>query len=755
MTFDIDDLCFIDTEGRGYPDTVGTQDSNLPKSGTYRYVKSAFTTVATWGIGATQPIRIRATDTGWDEEIHFDGFPDDLKRHWEAASKPHPTKRMVAWNMGFDRQMLNMVPGAPRLEPEGTLCAMAQAQASQLPPDLMSASKAIGRGGKQVDGKYLIGLFCTAGGEATPQSHPEEWARFKSYAITDTDELRAIWLATRQLPLDEWEQYWAHDRINERGVAFDRSFASQMARIAEANIARINGQIFRWTNGQIEKVTQTAQIGAWVYDTCGSAEVRDLLTKEMVEVDAGEDGEGDMKIAKVSIARDRLERAVAYYERKEKEEGDAFPERDRAIRDVLEARMYGGSATPAKFSKMLAQCDGDRLKGQYVYNGAAQSGRYSSKGIQIHNLTRDVLKDKKTKLLLEELAIAFIQDLEDDPVTDAWLDELAQFGPIARTQSLLVRPTLIAPKGKLLVACDWSAIEARVLPWLAASTGAEAVLQRFRENDADKSAPDAYMLAAAPVYGVSAEEINKLYRSTDPFEASEGKKMRGVGKVIVLSLGFGGGVGALHAMAAGYGVYFTDEEASRIVKVWRDANPWARAFWDAVWKAIAVCLGQPGQVQQAGRLAFLFDANYLGGSLFMALPDGRLLTYPAIKWEMKQQYDRKTKTYSGEERLTLTFLKQHTRVSAWFGLFVNNAVQGTAASMQRRFHAEWGQDPRAARYPIVMHTHDENVIEADEDDAPAARELLHGEMARNREWNEGLPIAAEATTHWYYSKSIE
>src|SRR5690606_22378306 len=129
----------------------------------------------------------------------------------------------AAWNAGFDKAAWNQmhrIADWPLLAPDQIIDIMAQATASNLPPSLEGASKSIGRGGKQDDGKKLIALFCTPNG-GTPESHPEEWLRFRSYGRRDTNELREVFKATRPLPFEEWEDYWVSEEINETGVAID------------------------------------------------------------------------------------------------------------------------------------------------------------------------------------------------------------------------------------------------------------------------------------------------------------------------------------------------------------------------------------------------------------------------------------------------------------------------------------------------------------------------------------------------------
>ena len=242
---------------------------------------------------------------------------------------------------------------------------------------------------------------------------------------------------------------------------------------------------------------------------------------------------------------------------------------------------------------------------------------------------------------------------------------------------MLVRPALIAGPGKVFVWSDWSTVEARVNPWLAASPGAEKVLDIFRANDRDPSRPDIYTLAAADILHKDPRAITKTERASARWH--------------VLALGFGGSVGALQSMALNYRIHLDDAEARRIVDAWREANPWAREFWGVhrdgesfgLWGAAMRAWEIPGEITTAGRIAFVYREDYLGGSLFMALPSGRLLTYPRPRWRDVDILDRGGKP-TGEKRNELSFRRAHGRAKLWHGTFCENAVQAAAADLLRR-----------------------------------------------------------------------
>lgn len=401
---DIRNLCFWDVETRAFAD-ARLPDSNLKTAGTYRYARSSFTIVSTWAI-AEQPVFDVSMNGGFEEEgIYWEDLPASIHEFYKRVEQREAW--FAGFNAGFDKAAWNASHdlGWPVLEADMVIDVMVQATASNLAPSLEGASRNIGNKGKQDDGKALIAMFCGPNG-ATPQSHPQEWLRFRSYGRRDTDETRDIWRSTRPLPFEEWEDYWVSEKINERGVPIDVEFARRAALVAEAESARLNRELARWTNGQIIKVTQAQRIAEWVYDRIESAEARELLVKEWNEDASTEDGlEADVKVGKLSLERSRIDALLAYYKARE-QELDGLTDAEWLIVDVLTARQFGGSASPFKFQKMLDQQTDGVLRGQYVFNGAQQTGRFSSKGVQMHNLKRDSLGK------YEELAMETINELE-------------------------------------------------------------------------------------------------------------------------------------------------------------------------------------------------------------------------------------------------------------------------------------------------------------------------------------------------------
>lgn len=724
LTTDIEDLCFIDTETRS------TED--VKNHGAYRHTANGHVIILTYAIGMGEVQDWCVTDL--DKPLHTQDMPQDLYEFWLRAKAGKAW--FVAHNAAFDRLAMSRgidTPDdfdGPLIEIEMMIDSMAQGVKSHLPADLAGAAQWTGAATqKDTDGKRLIKLFCDANRkDVSIKSHAEDWAKFVSYARDDIGALRDIYLATLPLSRVEWEEYWASERVNDRGIPFDIAFAEAAAELADLNSFKANADVKRVSNGDIQTVNQVAKMTDWVMDRLGHLpRVRDILTKEIVENEPDENG-NDMDEVKLSLERTRIEEVILYLEALDANEG--LTDEEFEALEMLEVRVYGASTTPKKFAKVLAQQEDGRLKGSYVLNGAPATGRYSSRGVQTHNLTRSTIGTTDDELdaieLITEKRSKCYETLKD------------RYGPVGRTLSRLIRPAIVAPQGQMLAWCDWSAIEARVLPWLADRPKADKVLDIFRTNDADPSLPDIYKTTASDIFRVLGQQI-------DATEITK-QQRQSHGKVPVLALGFGGGNGALFAMAAAYGATFSDDEATEVVKAWRDTNPWARSFWDDLWETALTAMDNPNSAYMAGRLTFIYVPDYMRGTLFMVLPCGRELLYPRIKWERREVKDKKTGVV--KERNSLTYQRGRGRSAIWYGTLVENATQGSAGSLQRHAITRL-QDV------LVAHTHDEDIAMAYEDDIEAVAARLKATMLDVPVWAEGLPLAAEVTINDFYTKTLD
>jgi DNA polymerase len=476
-----------------------------------------------------------------------------------------------------------------------------------------------------------------------------------------------------------------------------------------------------------------------MHDQLPDAAMREILTVGVpADDDDNDTDEGEAEPSELSLTRDRVARVLAMLDAKHANGGLSTSE--AKAREAAELRLFGAGAAPKKFARLEAQQVDGVLRDQYRFSGGFQTGRMSSKAAQIQNLTRDVLGE---------------DGADEAPLVDAIADGCSYEAlaaaspsdvPVARKLALIVRPALIAGAGKVFVWSDWSAIEARITPWLAASPGAERVLDIFRANDRDPTQPDIYTIAAADLLHKEPGAIAKPERQ--------------IGKVATLSLQFLGSVGALKSMALNYRIHLDDAEARRIVDAWREANPWAMEFGGAhrdgesygLWGAAMSAWEVPGQITTAGRLAFVYRDDYLGGALFMALPSGRLLTYPRLKWRDVDILGKDGKP-TGEKRTELSFRRARGRVKLWKGVFAENATQAVAADILRQTVTRIETNPALAFMPIRMTCHDEIVCEVDEARAEEAKARLRRKMLTLPDWAAGLPLQSEENSCAWYTKA--
>jgi DNA polymerase len=714
-----DNLCFIDTE------TLSGAD--LKATGVYPYsADPAFRVMmVTYAIG-DGPVQIWKQDRAHlGEWLDWNDAPTDLLEFLERVEMGGAY--FVAWNAGFDRLALSRgILGYSNAKPEHFMDAMVQAVRSHLPPDLATAGKVVrAEIQKRPDGKRLIIKFCTPL-FADPAEHPAEWEAFVLYALDDIPPLRAVWQAT--LPLSElaWQQYWASEQINDTGMPVDVEFARAAGALAIENAERADYDIHRLTEGAIDTVNQHLALCAWVVARIDHLpDATDILLREVAE-EQDEAGDGVARLATYSLERSRVEDLIAYLEQIADER--ALTDDEITVLQVLHVRAYGASATPKKFVKLLPMVSaGDRLRGQYVYYGAAATGRFSSRGLQIHNLARATVGP-------QDVELAVINQIMDG----VSYDEIKQRGPVGRTLSRLIRPVFVAPDGQKMLWADYSAIEARVLPWLGDAFGADPVLEIFRQNDADPSLPDIYKRQAGSILNKDPKDVTKAERQSH-------------GKVPVLSLGFGGGKGALFAMARNYGASFTDDEAGEVVQMWRATNPWARRYWDDTWEAAIWCMHNRNQLRAVGgHLHYVYLPDYMHGTLACLLPNGEPLLYPMLRWEMRERKDKLTGTI--EVREQLTYRRGYGRAALWYGTLVENAVQAVAGALLKNALLRLS---RSHPQLVVGHTHDEVIALCQTQDVADSRAALTRAMLELPDWAAGLPISCEASESFYYTKTID
>lgn len=388
---DWDDIMFIDCETRSFADP-STPDASVTTTSTARYAAKAYPIIITWAFGLTGPVQ-RWTWTDFSRRPTAADLPDEVTG-WSGY--------FMAWNSGFDRAILD------RYMTEGGvtswLDAMAHAAYNNLPLGLDRAAKACGYAGKMPAGKALIKLFCSSDG-ATPQDRPDDWEKFCAYADVDVLMMQNVCASSFPVPFAVWEEFWASEKINDRGLPIDVDMARGGARLAEAYAAQTNERVAKITKGALYSVRQYAAQQDWVWDR-----IKDnpFLREPMIQAERTlEDGTVDYKL---KMDRPIITRLIAALNTLN--EGDGLTDDEYDVLQFLEEREYGASAAPAKFQKMLDMVREDgTLPNQYTFAGATQTGRYSSRGVQVHNMTRSAVGDIQRE---ESVAVFMIEAGEAD-----------------------------------------------------------------------------------------------------------------------------------------------------------------------------------------------------------------------------------------------------------------------------------------------------------------------------------------------------
>jgi DNA polymerase len=378
------------------------------------------------------------------------------------------------------------------------------------------------------------------------------------------------------------------------------------------------------------------------------------------------------------------------------------------VADVIQCADDLWASSVAKFSRLeqLADEEDHRVRGAFVFAGGAATGRASSYGAQVHNFTRKCAKQP------DDVRQAMVRGHSITP----------QFGKrITDVLKGMLRPALIAKPGHVLIAYDWSAIEGRVHPWLSNCPTGEAKLDVFR------SGLDPYIVNAVATYRQSYEHIAAEH------EAGR-SDMRQVGKVQELALGFLGGAGAFEVFGRVYGIHLSVGEMARAVDGWRRANPWAMQHGQQLEGAYLRAMRNKNHEFSAGRVTYMFD----GQMLWYSLPSGRVLCYPNAKFDEEGNV-----TYTKAAWKPAADAKEWPRARLWRGLAVENVTQAAAHDILRYSLRQIDG--------VVLHVHDEIVVECPSDQAETTAALMHRVMCEPPAWAEGLPLAAEGVTTTRYS----
>lgn len=585
----------------------------------------------------------------------------------------------TAFNAQFERVCINKFFG---IKTENWDCTMIKALSLGFPGSLDSVGKVIGIEPDQqklMTGKNLIRIFSIPHKvkkdkqisflgdriRILPEERPTEWEQFKEYCIRDVETERAIRKKLnrfKQIP-EEHKLYQLDQIINDRGVMIDLEMARNAIRIDTEQTKRLT-DIYRETTG-LENPNSLTDLKKYIKNRTGKS-VR--------------------SITKTNI-KDLQEKLKDYPD----------------ILTALEIRQRLSKTSIAKYQKMLAvTCKDGRARGLLQFYGAA-TGRWAGRLIQVQNLPQNHIKDLDTaREIVKSGDLDFLEMIYDNPS-----DILSQ----------CIRPAIIPAPGYKFIVSDFSAIEARVIAWLA---GEQWRLDVFKTHG------KIYEASASQMFKVPIEQITK------------GSSLRQKGKVAELALGYQGSAGALIQMGA-LKMGLSEEELPDLVKQWRTANPKIVQFWYDTEAAVMEAIANKSIVKIKDNL----KAIYKSGFLFLELPSGRRLAYVKPKIVDHEKFSGKQKIVYQQLNPT-TYQWEDT--DTYGGKLVENIVQATARDCLAYSMLKLDQ----AGYKIVMHIHDEIVIEIEEEREEL--EKVTALMGQEIPWAKGLPLRADGYECQYYMK---
>ena len=631
---------------------------DLAKCGVYRYCESEDFEIllAAYSIdgGAVQ-----VTDLACGEKLPqeiLDALEDETVEKW-------------SFNSQFERICLSRLLGYPAgdyLAPASWRCSMVWASTLGLPRSLESVGAVLGlEKQKLTEGKDLIRYFCVpcrptkANGGRTrnlPEHDPEKWERFKAYNLRDVETEMQIQERLSRFPVPDfiWEEYQLDQEINDRGIGVDMELVRQAI--------AIDARSREWLTASMQELTELENPNS-------VQQMKQWLADHGLETDT---------LGKTAVA----------------ELVKTAPEQ---LREVLSLRQQLAKNSVKKYTAMEnAVCADSRAHGMFVFYGANRTGRFSGRLIQLQNLYKNTMPDlAQARALVRSGNYEALSMLYED---------------IPDTLSQLIRTAFVPQDGRKLIVADFSAIEVRVLAWLA---GEKWVLEVFEKGG------DIYCETAARMFHCRVEKHG------------ENAELRQKGKQATLSCGYGGSVGALKAMGA-LEAGMTEEELQPLVDSWRAANPNIVRFWWDVDRAVKECVKMRIPTETHG---LRFD--YRSAMLFITLPSGRRLAYvkPRIG---ENQFGGESVTYMG-----VGGTKKWERLESYGPKFVENIVQGTARDIL------CNAMQTLKNCSIVAHVHDEIIIEADRRMSVTA---VCEQMGRTPPWAKGLKLRADGYECEFYQK---
>ena len=554
------------------------------------------------------------------------------------------------------------------LDPHGWKCSMVWSAYMGLPLSLAGTGAVLGLEEQKLkEGKDLIRYFCVpckatkANGGRTrnlPEHDREKWKRFKSYNRRDVEVERSIQEKLRNFPVPDfvWEEFWLDQEINDRGILLDMDLVENAILLDGISKDKLSDSMKEITG--LENPNSVAQMKQWLSS-------RGVETESLGKKDA----------ARMIADRDM----------------------DEEVTEALKLRLQLAKSSVKKYQAMRsAVCRDGRARGMFQFLGANRSGRWAGRIIQLQNLPQNHMEDL-------EQARGLVKNGDYEALS-------MLYDSVPNVLSELIRTAFVSGDGNKLCVADFSAIEARVLSWLA---GERWRMEVFVNNG------DIYCASASAMFGVPVEKHGR------------NAELRQKGKIAELALGYGGSIGALKSMGA-LEMGLAEEELQPLVDSWRTANPNIVRFWWDVDRAVKKAVKQREPSVLRG---IRFECR--SGMLFITLPSGRRLAYvkPRIG---ENRFGGESVTYEG-----VGGTKKWERIESYGPKFVENIVQAISRdilcyAMRTLSHCR-----------ICAHVHDELIIECRKD---ASLDAICEQMGRTPPWAEGLVLRADGYETQFYKK---
>ena len=645
-------------------------DKDISKCGVYAYTDTPYFDILLFAYSIDgQPVQVMDTANG--EEI-----PENVLA---ALADENVVKR--AFNCNFERVCLSkyLRENYPQyfqsysidedtvgdfLNPESWHCSMIHARTLGLPSSLAEVGKVLGiEQQKMTEGKALVKFFCvpydTVDGVPqfhNPKDYPDKWEIFKAYNKRDVEAELEIDRRLSRFPVPDflWKEFYLDQEINDRGILVDMQLADKAISLDAEAKEELTVEMKRLTG--VENPNSVYQLLDWLEtqgyksDSLGKAQVQELI-----------------KTAK------------------------------EPVKSVLQMRLQLSKSSVKKYTAMKnTACSDNRARGMFSFYGASRTGRWAGRNVQLQNLPQNHLPDlTEARELVKYSSFEDIQMLYDD---------------VPDTLSQLIRTAFIPRQGMKFIVADFSAIEARVIAWLA---GEEWRMKAFANGE------DIYCASASKMFGVPV------------VKHGENGHLRQKGKISELACGFGGSVGAMKAMGAD-SLGLSDTELKQIVTDWREASPHITELWWAVDRAVKKAVKEKTATKTHGLLF-----SYEVGFLFIRLPSGRRLAY-AKPYIGKNKFGGESVTYMG-----INAQKKWDRLESYGPKFVENCVQGIARDLLMYSMQTLSQ------YFIVGHIHDEMIIECPKD---TKLDEICQQMAITPDWAKGLLLRADGYECSFYKK---